>query len=67
MNRKEKILAALWLLAFSASIVAAIWAGMWLIAGLLREGSFSMLHFIVLAISIASATILGKPLGGDNK
>lgn len=67
MNRREKILMALWLLAFSAIIVAAIWAGMWLFAGLLREGSFSMLHLIVLAISVTLAAILGKPLGGDEE
>ena len=61
MSRKEKILAALWLLAFSA----AIWAGMWLTAGLLRDGAFSILHFIVLAVSLPLAVILGRPLGGD--
>lgn len=65
MSRKEKILAALWLLAFSASIVTAIWAGMWLVAGLLRDGAFSILHFIVLAVSLPIAVTLGSPLGGD--
>lgn len=66
MSRKEKILAALWLLAFSVSIVAIIWSGMWLVAGLLRDGVLSLLHFIILVVSLLLAVILGKPLGDDD-
>lgn len=38
---------------------------MWLVAGLLRDGAFSILHFIVLAVSLPLAVTLGRPLGGD--
>lgn len=61
MTRKDTLLAALWLLALATAAAMTLWAGMWLMAGLLRTGTLSVLHLAAFILAGGVGTLLWAP------
>lgn len=61
MTRKDTLLATLWLLTLATATVMTLWAGMWLMAGLLRAGTLSVLHLTVFILGGGVGTLLWTP------
>lgn len=61
MTRKDTLLAALWLLALATAAATTLWAGMWLMAGLLHAGTLSVLHLTAFILGGSVGTLLWTP------
>lgn len=61
MTSRDTLLAALWLLALATAAAMTLWAGMWLMAGLLRAGTLSVLHLTAFILGGGVGTLLWAP------